>query len=227
MRRNELLEKLILIARNAGDSILEVYSTEFNVRNKNDLSPVTDADEKAEKLILSALASLTPDVPVISEEAASAGALPNIASRFWLVDPLDGTKEFVSRNGEFTVNIALIEDGKPTLGVVFAPALNRLFAGAIHQGAFVEEGGSRRVIACRSAPKEGLTVVSSRSHGDADALQLFLRDRRVASYASAGSSLKFCMVAAGGRVTQLNGESLSYGKPGLDNPHFLAMGLVS
>jgi len=247
-----VLERITQIARAAGDVILEVYATEFEVRDKADASPVTEADKRAEASILAALAVLTPDIPVVSEEAAADGRVPRVGGRFWLVDPLDGTREFVSRNGEFTVNIALIEAGEPTLGVVLAPALGRVFSGARGAGAFLEEGGKRRAINCRRPPAEGLTVVSSRSHGDREALEAFLAGRRVASSVFAGSSLKFCLLAAGeadlyprlgrtmewdtaaghavlaaagGRVTQVGGEDLPYGKPGFANPHFIAMGL--
>lgn len=251
MDRDRLLAEVTSIARAAGEVILEVYAKDFEVRDKSDLSPVTEADERAEELILLALQALMPEFPVISEEAAARGSVPRIGTRFWLVDPLDGTKEFVSRNGEFTVNIALIENGEPTLGVVHAPALARSFSGARGIGAFMEQDGSRRSIACRYPPCEGLTVVSSRSHGDREALEAFLSGRRVASQAFAGSSLKFCLVAAGeadlyprlgrtmewdtaaghavlaaagGRVTELGGAELGYGKPGSANPHFVASG---
>ena len=137
-QRGDLLEKLIPLARAAGAVILDVYATDFAVRGKADASPVTEADEKAEAVILRGLAAIAPDIPVVSEEAASGGHVPAIDRTFWLVDPLDGTKEFVSRNGEFTVNIALIEKGLPVLGIVLAPALGRLYAGADGVGAFVD-----------------------------------------------------------------------------------------
>lgn len=252
MNLGRMLEHVIPIARAAGDAILEIYATDFEVRDKADASPVTEADERAEARILAELARLTPEVPVVSEEAAAGGRIPSIGACFWLVDPLDGTREFVSRNGEFTVNIALIENGEPTLGVVLAPALGRLFGGARGVGAFAEEAGRRRAVACRRPPADGLTVVSSRSHGDREALEAFLAGRRIASSAYAGSSLKFCLVAAGeadlyprlgrtmewdtaaghavlaaagGRVTEPGGEELQYGKPQFANPHFVAMGL--
>ena len=252
MEHAEILERLLPIARAAGDEILAVYATDFEVRDKSDASPVTEADERAEAVILRELAVLTPDVPVLSEEAAEKGVVPDAGSRFWLVDPLDGTKEFVSRNGEFTVNIALVEDGRPTLGVVHVPALARLYGGAAGAGAFVEDEGGRRAIACRPAPEDGLTIVSSRSHGDADALEEFLAGRRVALSVTAGSSLKFCLVAsgeadlyprlgrtmewdtaaghavvsaAGGKVSAVSGGELGYGKPGFENPHFVVEGL--
>ncbi|MCY1272183.1 3'(2'),5'-bisphosphate nucleotidase CysQ [compost metagenome] len=247
-----LLENVIAIARAAGELVGEIYRSDFEVRGKEDASPVTEADERAEALILQALALHTPEIPVISEEATAAGRVPAVAQRFWLVDPLDGTREFISRNGEFTVNIALVEDGEPVLGVVLAPALDRLFAGARGRGAFIEEAGRRQTIRCREVPAEGLDVVASRSHGDAEALDRFLRGRKVRSLKSAGSSLKICLVAAGeadlyprlgrtmewdiaaghavlaaagGELCTLDGEALRYGKDGLDNPHFYARGL--
>ena len=193
----DLLEKVVAITRQAGDVVMQVYSTDFAVRGKEDASPVTEADERAEALIVPALKAIAPDVPVVAEEAVAAGHMPEVGRRFWLVDPLDGTKEFISRNGEFTVNIALIEDGAPKLGVVLAPALGRLFAGVVGSGAFVEEDGKRRPIEARTPPAEGLTVVASRSHGDATALDAFLAGRKVANLKNAGSSLKLCLVATG------------------------------
>ncbi len=248
---SKLLGQITDVARTAGAAILEIYATEFAVEKKLDASPVTAADERAETIILSALAAITPDIPVVSEEAASAGHIPDIGKRFWLVDPLDGTREFISRNGEFTVNIALVENGQPVLGVVFAPALNRLFAGIVGEGAFVEDDSGHRAIGCRRTPAEGLTVVSSRSHGDAAALDTLLAGRKVAASLNAGSSLKLCLVAAGeadmyprlgrtmewdiaaghailraagGCVKTLDGDELCYGKKGLDNPDFIATG---
>ena len=248
----ELLESVIGIARAAGELVMAVYATDFGVRGKADASPVTEADERAEALILAALVRLAPEIPVVAEESVAAGRVPAIGACFWLVDPLDGTKEFIGRNGEFTVNIALIEHGEPVLGVVLAPALGRLFAGLAGQGAFVVESDGRRLpLRCRSVPPEGLTVVSSRSHGDEAAMNAFLAGRKVAATATAGSSLKLCLVAAGeadlyprlgrtmewdiaaghavmaaagGGVTDLAGEPLRYGKPGFENPHFVASG---
>lgn len=249
--RADLLERLLPIARRAGQVILDIYTTDFEVRGKDDASPVTKADELAEAVILHALARLAADIPVVAEEAASAGRLPDVGERFWLVDPLDGTREFISRNGEFTVNIALVESGNPTVGVVFAPALDRLFGGATGSGAFVEESGARRKITTRHPPAHGLTVVASRSHGDSGALQTFLQGMRIAELKNAGSSLKLCLVAAGeadlyprlgrtmewdiaaghavlsaagGGIWTLNREALRYGKPGFENPHFVATG---
>ena len=146
------MQALAAIARRAGDEIMAVYATDFDVRGKADASPVTEADERAEALIVPALQALAPDVPVVAEEAVAAGRVPEVGRRFWLVDPLDGTREFIRRNGEFTVNIALIEDGAPILGTVFAPALGLLFAGVVGQGAFIEDQAGRRPIVCRPPP---------------------------------------------------------------------------
>lgn len=254
LRDPALLAAVTTIARRAGDVVLDVYRTDFGVRGKADASPVTEADERAEALIVPALQALAPDVPIVAEEAVAAGDVPQVGDWFWLVDPLDGTKEFISRNGEFTVNIALIHRGAPVLGVVLAPALGRLWAGVAGQGAWVDDAQGRREIRCRVVPAEGLTVVASRSHGDAAALAAFLAGRKVAALANAGSSLKLCLVAAGeadlyprlgrtmewdiaaghavlvaagGRVDTLAGAPLVYGKPGFENPHFVAHGAAA
>jgi 3'(2'), 5'-bisphosphate nucleotidase len=246
-----LLDEAIAIARDAAREILAIYQPGIVARSKADRSPVTDADERAAAVIVKALGSLTPEYPIVCEECVDAPGAAATLGRFWLVDPLDGTKEFISGNGEFTVNIALVDGGVPILGVVLAPALGRLFAGTNGSGALVEEKGERRRLGCRVPPAEGVTVVASRSHGDVDAMDAFLRGRTVARVVSAGSSLKFCMVAAGeadlyprlgttmewdtaaghavlsaagGRVTCVDGAALAYGKPGLVNPHFLASG---
>ena len=229
IERDAVLEAVIRIAREAGALVMQVYATDFAVRGKEDASPVTQADERAEALIVPALAALLPSVPVVAEEAVAKGEIPAVGNRFWLVDPLDGTKEFISRNGEFTVNIALVEDGVPTLGVVFAPAIGRLFAGAAGLGARVEDSEGRRPITCRAVPAEGLTVVASRSHGDETALaageaDLYPRLGRTMEWdIAAGHAV---VLAAGGQVCRLDGTPLAYGKPGFDNPHFYATGSV-
>lgn len=249
-----LLEKLVPIVRRAGDEIMAIYASNFAVKNKQDETPVTEADMRAESVILPALRDLDKSIPIVSEEQASEGKIPETGTRFWLVDPLDGTKEFVKRNGEFTVNIALIDSGEPVLGIVLAPALDRIYAGGRGLGAFVDQQGERTPIFCRTVPDEGLTVVSSRSHSDADALDRFLAGCKVAKQVAAGSSLKLCLVAAGeadvyprlgrtmewdiaagdavlraagGRLTKHDAGSMEYGKPGFENPHFSAWGKVS
>ncbi len=246
------------LARQAGAVILQIYASDFGVQHKADASPVTLADEQAEALIVPALQALLPSVPVVAEEAASRGELVVAADRFWLVDPLDGTREFVSRNGEFTVNIALVEHGVPVLGVIFVPVTNTLYAGVVGQGAWCDEVGTRRWMACRKTPAAGVTLACSRSHGDeatmANWLKNRLRGQAVAARTTAGSSLKFGLIAsgqadlyprfgrtmewdtaagqalvlaAGGQVCDLTGQPLRYGKPGFENPSFFAQGLPS
>ncbi len=255
MTSDRMLHEIISIALGAGDIIMDIYGGPVEVKTKDDSSPVTQADEAAEKYILAALAELTPDIPVVAEEQAATGTMPDISRGvFWLVDPLDGTKEFISRNGEFTVNIALVMNGNPVLGVVHAPAIGRTFYGAEDEGAFCLEGDEARVITARPPPTDGVVVVTSRSHGAGEELDAFLGNLNVASTSPAGSSLKFCLVAAGeadvyprfgrtmewdtaagqavlmaagGRVETAAGDPLLYGKEGVENPHFIAYGATN
>ncbi len=197
-----LLRDLTTLARQAGAAILDIYARpDQGERQKTDASPVTDADHAAEAIILTGLRRLTPDVPIIAEEEVAAGRLPAVgAGPFWLVDPLDGTKEFIKRNGEFTVNIALIENGVATLGVVSAPAQGVLWRGAKGLGAErVLDGGAPTAITVRQPPGVGLTVFASRSHSVFSQLDIWLRNNAipVAERKQAGSSLKFCLIAAG------------------------------
>ena len=249
------MQSLIDLAVVAGAEIMAIYATDFSAKAKGDLTPVTEADEAAEKIILAGLAKIGPEIPVISEEAASAGRIPEVSRTFFLVDPLDGTKEFISRNGEFTVNIALVENGVPKAGVVYAPALRRIFWGEAGKGAAQGriEGDIATVwqaLGVRMVPEDGAIVVASRSHRD-QATEDYLKSVRVKSLCSAGSSLKFCLVAAaeadlyprfgrtmewdtaaghavllaaGGKVVTVDGPALSYGKRarGYDNPGFIA-----
>jgi len=246
-----LLAGLVPLIHEAGALVMRVYATDFQVEIKDDESPVTVADQWAEKVIVAGLHRLAPDIPVVGEEAASAGDIPDVSHRFWLVDPIDGTKEFVSRNGEFTVNIALVDHGVPVLGLVLAPALGVLYAGAAGVGAWVEDRQGRRAIRVRAVPDDGLTVVGSRHHGDEAAVAVFLAGRRIATRRTVGSSLKLCLVAAGqadvyprfgrtmewdtaagdailraagGAARTLDGAPLRYGKPGFENPDFAAWG---
>jgi 3'(2'), 5'-bisphosphate nucleotidase len=204
-----LLQPLMNTALRAGGAIMAIYGTDFSVRDKADASPVTEADEAAEKIILADLARLAPDIPVVAEEAVAGGHVPAIsgapgAERFFLVDPLDGTREFVSRRDEFTVNIALIEAGTPVLGVVYAPARHELYWGDVRAGqagqlASDPDGtmpSKGTVISARRAPAAGWTAVASRSHRSPETDE-FLAKFPVKEFRSIGSSLKFCLVANG------------------------------
>jgi len=244
------LATLVRIAQAAGVIVMRHYEAGVDARVKADRSPVTDADEEAERLILAELAAAFPGVPVVAEEEAAAGRMAQVGSRFFLVDPVDGTKEFVRRGGEFTVNIGEVVDGAPVSGVVFAPAIGRLFVGAGGEGAFEIANGATRRIAARAPADDGLVAVSSKSHPDAktDAL---LKSLKIKGQTNAGSSLKFCLVAAGeadiypraghtmewdtaagdavlraagGRMTAWDGEAFVYGKPGFHNGPFIARG---
>jgi 3'(2'), 5'-bisphosphate nucleotidase len=253
--RKALLSAMRRLSIEAGKVIMHVYMrNDFDVRSKSDESPVTEADEAADRLISAGLAEAFPDLPLVTEEQASTHGLD--ASTFLIVDPLDGTKEFIRRRGDFTVNIALVEDGVPTLGVVYAPAKERLFMTGIDGGA-VEEFGDLdphqmgRTVGLRvSKPdNEALRVVASKSHRD-QATDDYIARYRVADAVSAGSSLKFCLVAsgeadfyprlgptmewdtaaghavlraAGGEVVARDTlRPLRYGKPEFRNGHFLA-----
>jgi len=250
-----LLDAMIEAARIAGDEVLRIRGAGYVVHSKADESPVTAADQAAEAIILAHLARAAPGVPVVAEEAAAAGAAPVVAGRFFLVDPLDGTKEFVAGRDEFTVNIALVEDGMPVLGVVGAPALGRMFAGdvarreAFELRAVAESPEPVRLpLRVRATPVGGPVAVASRSHGS-EATEAWLASAGVSARVSIGSSLKFCLLAAGeadvyprfgptmewdtaaghavvlaagGAVRETDGQPLRYGKPGFRNPSFIA-----
>ena len=251
----KLVAEMRRLALEAGARIMQIYdSPDFEVRQKSDSSPVTAADEAADAVISQGLRSLWPEVTLITEEQAESHALS--AARFFIVDPLDGTKEFVQRRGDFTVNIAYVEDGVPLFGVVYAPAKGRLFYTDANRRAVEETGdfspdrfGQTRFLSVGTPDNQGLMVVASKSHRDA-ATDAYIARYAVRDMTSAGSSLKFCLVAtgeadlyprlgrtmewdtaagdavlraAGGRVVRFDDHSpLTYGKPGWDNPFFIA-----
>ena len=246
-------DKIEVIAREAGAAIMDIYAHDFSVHTKADHSPLTEADTAAHEIITRQLGRLQPALPILSEEAVEDFSGADGSWCYWLVDPLDGTKEFIKRNGEFTVNIALIEHGRPVLGVVYAPALDTAYLAADGVGAFkIEADGLRAPIRVAEHTK-GMPwrVVGSRSHAD-DSLTAFLQQLGTHELIPMGSSLKFCMVAegkadiyprlgptslwdtaaaqcvveqAGGRVIQLTGEPLSYAHPSaVLNPFFLVHG---
>ncbi len=200
---NEIAEAFAAIALVAGQAILDVRRNGFSARQKADASPVTEADERAEAIILDALALLTPNIPVIAEECVSRGEIPAIAEEFILVDPLDGTREFLGGYNDFTVNIALIRVGAPVAGVVFAPALGRIwiagreaFVASVEPGAPLPAHASRRKIHSRPAPASGLVALVSRSHLDPKAVEELSR-LPIAERRPMGSSVKFCVIAEG------------------------------
>lgn len=248
-----LLEALVGLAAEAGGIIRELYEGGRTVsQDKTDGTPVTEADQAAEAVILAGLRDLTPDIPVIAEEEVAAGRVPEIPGpRFWLVDPLDGTKEFLGRTGEFTVNIALVENGGPLLGVVNCPVLDHVYTGHVGVGSTFRHAGQSRPIAARLPPPEGLTVVASRRHSSPEELAVYFEDIRIAAERRIGSSLKICLIAAGeadiyprfgrtmewdiaaghavlaaagGSIKTVEGEPFRYGKPNFENPHFVAFG---
>lgn len=194
--RSAFMEAALSLALRAGETIMTIYETDFDVEIKGDSSPVTQADVAAEKIILDGLRHSFPSLPIVAEEEAAAGRLPETGEQFVLVDPLDGTREFTSRNGAFTVNVALIENGVPVAGIVHAPALNRTFGGVLGRGAFEVKEGARKVIKVRASNPEMIVAVASRSHLDDDT-KAFLEKCGAKEKVSIGSSLKFCLLAAG------------------------------
>ena len=240
------------LARSAGDIILAVRAKGFETLEKQDLTPVTAADHAAEALIVAGLRAATPDIPVIAEEEAAAGITQASHHSFWLVDPLDGTREFAAGRDEFTVNIGLIRDGRPALGVVALPAYGELFGGIVDRKiAWKRTVAGEQPIAAREPPAEGLTVLASRHYATDERLAAFLAERRVASVTNIGSAMKIVRVAegaadlyprlgrtmewdtagpqavleaAGGRLLDMAGAPLRYAKPLWENPHFVCLG---
>jgi 3'(2'), 5'-bisphosphate nucleotidase len=249
---SDLMHPVRALARRAGEEIMQIYASDFAIETKDDSSPVTAADQRAEAIILAGLGRIAPDIPAVAEEEVAAGRIPDVSDGlFWLIDPLDGTREFISRNGEFTVNIALIRAGAPILGCVHLPVLDETYWGG-PDGAFRQRGqGDTEAIAVRKPPAAGLTVMVSRSHLSPETAD-YLEKFQIAERRDAGSSLKFCRLAegdadlyprlgrtmewdiaaghavlsaAGGRVDIIDsGRPMTYGKNGFENPHFVARG---
>jgi 3'(2'), 5'-bisphosphate nucleotidase len=253
MNLQQLIEPVVAAATRAGAAILEIYATDFDVEAKDDESPLTQADMAAHRSIMADLRELTPGIPVVSEESG----LPEFEvrrqwRRYWLVDPLDGTREFVKRNGEFTVNIALIEEHRPALGVVYVPVSGKTYTGVAGLGSELRlPDGERHAISVAIESASPVRVVGSRSHRGAS-LDAFLEKLADFEMVPMGSSLKFCLVAegaadiyprlgptsewdtaaaqavveqAGGTVLQLDGNPLNYNaKPDILNPHFMVAG---
>lgn len=243
-----MIEELAQAAREAGAAILDVVRRGFEVESKHDTSPVTQADRAAELVILAALARAAPGVPVIAEEEVAAGRIPAHDDTYFLVDPLDGTKEFIRGGDDYTVNIGLIERGTPRLGVVFAPATGRLHAGCVGGAAWVEAGGARSAIRTRARAEQAIAV-ASKSHLNQATIDYLEAAVGKCSHVSVGSSLKFCilaeghadiypraaptsewdtaaghavLLAAGGLVDGPDGQPLRYGKRAFLNRAFVA-----
>jgi 3'(2'), 5'-bisphosphate nucleotidase len=246
-----LLDLAADLAERAGAEIRTIRDRGFKVHRKADHSDVTEADHAAEAIILAGLRQALAGCTVVAEEEVAGGKLTAATPEFWLVDPLDGTREFTSGGDDFAVNIGLVRDGQPVLGVVGVPATGEIFGGIVGVGAWRSKDGMRTRIAARTPPPDGLTVVASRHHGDQARLDAFLAGRTVRQVVNFGSSLKFCrlaegqadlyprfgrtmewdtcaphavLLAAGGSVETLDGQPLRYGKPGWDNPHFICWG---
>jgi len=250
-----LIDPVCRIAKTAASRILDVYNGPIAVESKDDRSPLTQADRDAQSVIVDGLAGLTPGIPILSEESKLVAFNERSGwSRFWLVDPLDGTREFIKRNGEFTVNIALIESHMPVLGVVQVPVTGVVYMGIRGTGAWKEQNGIRTAIHARHYQGGRATVVASRSHrGEAVDRFLSRLEAQQGSFetASLGSSLKLCLVAegaadiyprlgptsewdtaaaqcvveaAGGQVVGVDGRPLTYNKPDILNPWFLVSG---
>ncbi len=243
-----LVDQLADAAREAGAAILDIVRRGFEIERKGDRSPVTEADRAAELVILAALARAAPGVPVIAEEEVAAGKIPLHGDTFFLVDPLDGTKEFIRGGDDYTVNIGLIEGGSPRVGVVFAPATGRLHAGCVGEGAWLDEGVGRAAIRTRQRGTK-VMAVASKSHLNQATIDYLEAAVGTCDYVSVGSSLKFCIVAegradiypraaptcewdtaaghavllaAGGAVDGPDGCALAYDKPAFLNRAFVA-----
>jgi 3'(2'), 5'-bisphosphate nucleotidase len=247
-----LLEIALRAALAGGEQVMRVYADPFEVIQKEDRTPVTEADLASERAIVAILSEAVPDIPIVSEETVPAEGFSSPASRFWCVDPLDGTKEFIARNGEFSVLIALIEHGVPVLGVVHGPAAGVTYVGHGPGTAMRRRGGGDFApIRARVPSPDGIVVVHSRSHENSRRLAEYFQNRPVIERKQCGSALKFGVLAAGeadfyprfgttmewdtaagqavleaagGHVFGLDGERLGYGKPGLKNDGFVAWG---
>lgn len=254
-RYYEILRKT---AVEAGEKILEIRNDKLGVTIKDDRSPVTLADQAAEKIILRDLKIVAPEIPVVAEESVSEGNIPDVSNKFWLVDPLDGTKEFIAGGTDFTVNIALVENGIPTFGIIYTPATRRLYTTKSSKEATIQivdaqsNQGPEEPVKVRDGNMNNLTALASKSHLDDDT-KAFLDDLNVTNKTTAGSSMKFCVVAegkadiyprfgptmewdiaaghailnaAGGSVKNPDGTAFEYKKPDFRNGPFIARGNI-
>ena len=246
-----LVALAVRLARAAAQEILAVRNTGFTVASKSDASPVTLADTRAEQVITAGLRDAVPEIPVIAEEEVAAGLADKPEAAYWLVDPLDGTREFAAGRDEFAVCIGLIRDGAPVLGAVAAPATGELYYGVVGVGAWKQVADDRPMAIAARKPPAKLVVMASRHYADDPKLASFLANYEIGSVTNIGSALKFCRLAegladfyprlgttmewdtaapqavleaAGGAVLTMDDKPLRYGKPGFENPHFLCYG---
>jgi 3'(2'), 5'-bisphosphate nucleotidase len=246
-----LLDVALRAALAGGEEVMRVYADPFEVTQKTDRTPVTAADLASERVIVEILTKAFPDIPVVSEETVPEAGFSSPADRFWCVDPLDGTKEFIVRNGEFAVLVGLIEHGRPVLGVVHGPAAGVTYIAHGAGTAMLRRGGAFEPIRARVPDPNGIVVVHSRSHENSRRLAEYFQGRQIAERRQCGSALKFGVLAAGdadlyprfgttmewdtaagqavleaagGHVFDLTGGPLTYGKPGLKNDGFVAWG---
>lgn len=241
------------LIKNAGKAVMNIYNEDFfAVYEKQDTSPVTDADLLAERIIYEGLKKITPEIPIIGEEHVAAGEMIDLSqSKYWLIDPIDGTADFVKKNGEFTINIALIENETPIFGAVYAPAKERLFYTLSPNESVEESENIIKPLKTRQPPADGMLMVTSRTHRDESVIDALVESKVISGRILCGSSLKFCMIAsgeadiypcshktkewdtaaahavlkaAGGEVFTQNGDVLKYRKRGLENPCIISIG---
>jgi 3'(2'), 5'-bisphosphate nucleotidase len=252
MDDKSLVELAVWLVAAAAAEILSVQSAGFTVQSKDDATPVTLADMRSEKVIVEGLRAHAPDIPVIAEEEVAAGKVTDPGVEYWLVDPLDGTREFAAGRPEFAVNIGLVRQGRVVLGAVASPATHEIYYGIVRVGAWKQSAAGTVPISARVVPPEGLTVMASRHYKDDPALAEFLAQYKISSTTNIGSALKFLQLAegkadfyprlgrtfewdtaapqavleaAGGCVLTMDGAPMGYGKPKFENPHFLCWGL--
>lgn len=249
----DLLALAARLANEAAEIIRTIRARGFETVTKTDSSPVTEADHAAEAHILRGLRAATPDIPVIAEEEVAAGLQAYATPAYWLVDPLDGTREFAAGRDDFTVNIGLVRNGRAALGAMALPAYHQLYTGGVGLGAYREDKNGVQAIHVRTAPQEGLSVLASRHHADDTRLAEYLNGKKIAHLGNIGSAVKFARVAeglvdlyprlgptmewdtaapqaiveaAGGHITLLDGTPLVYGKTGWKNPPFVCTGTL-
>ncbi len=251
LHNTQLIDELIAISKEAGKAILKVYNSDFDYQIKEDSSPLTKADERSHKIIVNSLNILTPNIPILSEEGTNISFETRSKwERYWLIDPLDGTKEFIKKNGEFTVNIALIQNNTPALGMIYVPVTNETYWGSKKVGSFYSNGRKTLKIKVKKKDRNYISILASRSHPN-EKLYNFIKKFKKSEIIQKGSSLKLCLLAmgkadvyprlsptsewdiaaghsillgAGGNIYDLDGKEITYNKKSsFLNPNFLAV----